>query len=82
MILAGDIGGTKTVLALFPTEDAVAGGTIHETRYESGSYGSLEAVVAEFLGDTEAKPVAATFGDAGPVQAGREEITHLPWTII
>lgn len=81
MILAGDIGGTKTVLALFPTEDAVAGRAIHETRYESGSYGSLEAIVAEFLGDTGAKPVAASFGVAGPVQDGRAEITNLPWTI-
>lgn len=81
MILAGDIGGTKTVLALYSTVDGVAGGAIREARYESAGYGSLEAIVAEFLQDTRAKPLAASFGVAGPVHGGRAEITNLPWII-
>jgi len=81
VILAGDIGGTKTVLALYSIADGVAGGAIRETRYESAGYGSLEAIVTDFLQDTRAKPLAASFGVAGPVHAGRAEITNLPWTI-
>ena len=81
MILAGDIGGTKTVLALYSIEEGVAGGAIRETRYESAKYSSLEAIVVEFLRETKAKPVAASFGVAGPVKEQRSQITNLPWVI-
>ena len=81
MILAGDIGGTKTVLALFSKEDGVAGGAVHETRFESDRFSSLEAVIVEFLRATKARPVAASFGVAGPVKDGQAQITNLPWTI-
>jgi len=79
--LAGDIGGTKTVLALYSTDEGVAGGAHHETRYESGKYSSLEAIILEFLRETKAKPVAASFGVAGPVQDKQAQITNLPWVI-
>jgi glucokinase len=81
MILAGDIGGTKTVLALLSKERGVAGGTLHETRFESGKYSSLEAILVEFLHETLARPVAACFGVAGPVKNQHAQITNLPWTI-
>jgi glucokinase len=81
MILAGDIGGTKTVLALFSRQAGVAGGAIHETRFESGKYSSLEAIIVEFLRETRASPVAACFGVAGPVINQRSQITNLSWTI-
>jgi glucokinase len=81
MILAGDIGGTKTVLALYSSEKGVGGGAIEETRFESGKYSSLEAIVVEFLRETKAKPVIASFGVAGPVQDQRAHITNLPWIV-
>lgn len=81
MILAGDIGGTKTVLALYSREEGVAGGAIRETRFESGRYSSLEAIIVEFLRDTRASPTAASFGVAGPVRNRQSQITNLPWTI-
>jgi glucokinase len=81
VILAGDIGGTKTILALYPDEKGVAGGAIREARYESGDYSSLDAVIAGFLRETKASPVAASFGVAGPVKEGRAQITNLPWAI-
>ncbi len=80
MILAGDIGGTKTTLALFER----AGGEsapLHETRFESGRYGSLESIVREFLDATGARPDAACFGVAGAVANGRAQVTNLPWLI-
>lgn len=82
MLLGGDIGGTKTVLALYAIERGVLGEALHETRFASGSYGCLEDIVAEFLRETGAQPVAASFGVAGPVTDRRHaRITNLPWTI-
>jgi len=81
MILVGDIGGTKTVLALYADEQGIAGGAIHETRFESGRYSSLEAIIVEFLRETRTRPEAASFGVAGPVKNQRAQITNLPWVI-
>src|SRR5699024_7531634 len=49
MLLAGDIGGTKTVLAVFSPE-AGAHAPLAEATFPSGRYGRLEAIVREFLG--------------------------------
>ena len=82
MLLGGDIGGTKTVLALYPMERGALGKALHETRFASGRYGRLEDIVAEFLRETGVQPVAASFGVAGPVTDRRHaRITNLPWTI-
>jgi glucokinase len=81
MILAGDIGGTKTVLALYSKERGIDTGPLHETRYASADQPSLEAIIADFLAQTGAKPTAASFGVAGPVQGRRANITNLPWRI-
>lgn len=81
MILVGDIGGTKTVLTLYSKEEGVAGGAIHEIRFESGKYSSLEEIIVEFLRKTNAKPEAASFGVAGPVKEQQSQITNLPWLI-
>ncbi|WP_163338617.1 glucokinase [Desulfopila sp. IMCC35008] len=81
MILAGDIGGTKTVLALFSIERGVEGGAISRTRFESGKYDSLEKIIRDFLKQTGAQPKAACFGVAGPVNKQVSQITNLPWSI-
>lgn len=81
MILAGDIGGTKTVLALYARGQGVGDGPVHEKRYASSKYSSLEAIILEFLRETHAKPDAACFGVAGPVRDQQSQITNLPWTV-
>lgn len=81
MILVGDIGGTKTVLALFSIEQGVAGGAVHEIRFESGKYDSLETIISEFYRKTQCNPVAASFGVAGHVNNQQAQITNLPWSI-
>ncbi|HUE29347.1 MAG TPA: glucokinase [Verrucomicrobiae bacterium] len=80
-ILAGDVGGTKTELALF----ARSGDGLREFRarvYPSREYRSLEAIVRAFL---EAEPggsvAAGCFGVAGPVRGGKARITNLPWEL-
>lgn len=80
LLLAGDIGGTKTVLALYDpdvgTYDAIA-----QTTFPSADFASLEAIVAAFLKDRDVSICGASFGIAGPVANGRVQATNLPWVV-
>ncbi len=80
MYLAGDIGGTKTILALF---DPASGPhhPIAEQTFASGSYSGLTAIIREFLAQHPAEIAGAAFGVAGPVMGGRASITNLSWVI-
>jgi len=80
MLLAGDIGGTKTSLAVFSPEDGPRTARLEAT-YSSTNYPSLEALVREFLSQVDLEVERATFGVAGPVVSGRARITNLPWVI-
>jgi glucokinase len=83
MLLAGDIGGTKTNLAVFSPEDGPRA-PLAEATFPSADYASLEALVREFLADNKISrlPIErASFGVAGPVAASRATITNLPWVI-
>lgn len=81
MFVAGDIGGTKTVLALYEGH-----GThlrhVHEATYPSREHASLEEILSAFLRDLE-NPVltAASFGIAGAVINGAVQTTNLPWRL-
>src|SRR6266481_828225 len=80
MILAGDIGGTRTRLAAFETEGSKLKCVIERT-YPSQDHGGLAEIVADFV-KSEGIPVhSACFGVAGPVRNGRSKISNLPWTI-
>jgi glucokinase len=82
MLLAGDIGGTKTVLAVFE-EDATDFNRepLYEEVFPSAKYNSLEAIIQEFLQDKQVEVNGACFGVAGPVVGMRAEITNLDWLI-
>ncbi|MFQ5615564.1 MAG: glucokinase [Anaerolineales bacterium] len=80
MLLAGDIGGTKTILAIYAPESEPRN-PVAEARFLSGDYPSLEAVIRDFLGQTHLNVKRAAFGVAGPVVGGEAEITNLPWAI-
>jgi glucokinase len=80
MILAGDIGGTKTVLGLFDTAHGV-GQPLRQGTFPSQEYDALETIVASFLAQGAETPVVASFAVAGPVRRGRAKITNLPWVI-
>ncbi|MDQ3034258.1 MAG: glucokinase [Myxococcota bacterium] len=84
-VLAGDVGGTKTVLSLYE-RSAIPGGTaawreVATTTFPSASHAGLEAPTSAFLDAAGAAPVAAAFGVAGPVKDGRCHTTNLPWLI-
>ena len=78
--LAGDIGGTKTNLAIFSPEAGPLA-PLAEATFPSGRYPSLEALVQEFLTQVNLKVTRASFGVAGPVVAGQSRITNLPWVM-
>ena len=75
MILAGDIGGTNTRLALFEGGKLVG----EEKKFPSQKYPSLEKIIAEFLQGKRVEK--ACLGVAGPVRDGKSKITNLPWII-
>jgi glucokinase len=79
-LLAGDIGGTKTNLAVV-TADSGPGEPLVEKTLPSADYPSLEALIADFLDETGVQVQRASFGVAGPVVAGRASTTNLPWVI-
>jgi glucokinase len=80
LILAGDIGGTKSHIALFH----VIGGKLslfREQRYPSSDYPELNAILREFLGPTPPPLLAAGFGIPGVVLNGRAQPTNLNWGV-
>ncbi len=82
MLLAGDIGGTKTVLALFEvTQEGLCLEPVAHKIFPSDQYDSLEVIIEAFLQGLDVVIEAASFGVAGPVVNGRAYITNLPWVI-
>jgi glucokinase len=84
VILAGDVGGTKTVLAVLePGAGQGAGFSIvREATLPSREIDTLEGAVEAFLlGAPRLTVSAACVGVAGPVIDGRCVATNLPWEI-
>lgn len=80
LVLAGDIGGTKTHLALF----SVRGEKLHAEglrTFPSKRYSGLVPLLQEFLAGDAPKIDAASFGIAGPVVDGKVKTPNLPWMI-
>ena len=78
-ILAGDIGGTKTRLALVEVTGTQVHIT-HEVSYPSRDYPLFETLLGEFLSGVDMH-LHAAFGIAGPVQGRVIHTTNLPWRI-
>jgi glucokinase len=78
MLIAGDIGGTKTDLAIFSVEGGPHS-PIAQTEAHSADYPSLQALVTEFLEKVRTPVERACFDVAGPVINGRVKVTNLPW---
>ena len=78
-VLSGDIGGTKTRLAIMYMDGAKLH-TEREQTYASRDYSLFEELLAEFFQGAEI-PARAAFGIAGPVQGRVALTTNLPWRI-
>ena len=80
MILAGDIGATRTRMAAFQAEANKLALVVEKT-YKSQEHSGIAEIITAFV-QTEGIPVhTACFGVAGPVRSGRSKISNLPWTI-
>ena len=79
-LLAGDIGGTKTVLAIY-TKEGDPHQPFIEATFPSDEYSSLTEIVKEFLSRINPPVERACFGIAGPVVDGQVKTTNLPWII-
>jgi glucokinase len=79
-VVAGDIGGTKTAVAIADVgPDAL---TFERIRtYPSARWPGLEPLVLDFLAGERRRPRVAVFGIAGPVAPGRARVTKLPWRL-
>jgi glucokinase len=83
VLLAGDVGGTKTLLGLFqPGEERPRAVEVGE--FATLDYDSLESIVAEFLSAqrVEARAlIACCFGVAGAVTEQVARLTNVPWLV-
>lgn len=80
MILAGDIGGTKTVLAFYH-EVAGKPEPIREEVFKSREFAQFEQVLKRFTDKNQDKIRAMCLGVAGPIQEGKCKTTNLPWLL-
>jgi glucokinase len=79
-VLVGDIGGTKTILAVYSTKTGPRE-ALARTIYPSQDFETFEAMVREFVQELGVGIDCACFGVAGPVVGGRARITNLTWVI-
>jgi glucokinase len=77
VLLAGDVGGTKTMLAIFSPD----GSLLAEETYASREFDSLEAMIGEFRAAHPIPISGVALSVAGPVIRGQARITNLPWQL-
>ena len=76
-IIAGDVGGTKTLLRCVDATGAI----LAEERFASASFPTFDHLLRQFTDSCPGNPDSACFAVAGPVIGGRAELTNLGWTI-
>ena len=85
LLLAGDIGGTKTILRLVDAKDSLQ--LLYEVRYPSHDFPDLVPMVQTFLAAAEQElgrpfsPQKACFAIAGPVVNNTSKVTNVGWTL-
>src|SRR5262249_14672218 len=82
MLLAGDLGGTKTLLGLF--EPAPRPRSVAVREFGTQDYNDLTSIISDFIAEESLKPEmikAACFGVAGPVIDQAAELTNVPWKV-
>jgi glucokinase len=80
LLIAGDIGATKTRLALIDPKDGPRK-SVADEEFHSGDFNGLEPIVGAFLTKHKAHAEAACFGIPGPVIGGHAHLTNLPWDL-
>jgi glucokinase len=79
-LLAADIGGTKSELAIFSKESSDLSWLLKK-RYSNVEFNGIEEILEDFLADLELPPQLACLAVAGPVSGDKATLTNLPWKI-
>ncbi len=79
-VLAGDIGGTKTLLALAEVDGARVT-VLREERYDSKAHDDFEDILERFLHAHGGHGLPVGIGVAGPVEGAVCKVTNLPWLV-
>jgi len=80
-LLAGDIGGTKTLLALYELDGNAELTLLRSERFPSADWDDLAPMVRHFLSQGGPSPSAACLAVAGPVEGGQARLTNLNWQL-
>jgi glucokinase len=80
MILAGDVGGTKTELAIYENKDGMLD-KLESEKFISNEYSGLEEIISLFLSNREYQIDSACIGIPGPVENGKVKLTNLSWEL-
>ena len=80
-VLAGDIGGTKTLMAIAEVQGKDVE-ILRQHKFASQNYSSVVRIVREFLRDEVISIHRARFGVAGPAVDNRSQTTKLPWELV
>jgi len=75
-LIAGDVGGTKTLLRCVES-----GAVVATERFESSAFASFDDLLREFLRRVGGRVDAACFAVAGPVVGASAQVTNLGWTM-
>jgi glucokinase len=80
LLIAGDVGGTKTDLAVYSARSGLRQ-PLAQAKFHSADFPSLQAMVTEFLASAGTSVELGAFAVAGPVVDGRARTTNLPWVM-
>ncbi|MBI4141277.1 glucokinase [Candidatus Woesearchaeota archaeon] len=80
LILASDVGGTKTILAVYNLKDGKLQ-LLTKEKYKSKAYKSFEELLTNFFTTTKIIVSTAVFGVPGPVLNNTCKAANLPWFI-
>lgn len=81
-LLAADIGGTKSDLAIFDLSQTPATPPLCRLRYDNSNFHDFDAILTEFLGTTDSPiPVYGCFGVAAVVHSGNAQLTNRAWLL-
>jgi glucokinase len=76
-VIAGDVGGTKTLLRCVEPNGAI----VAERRFDSGAFSTFSDLLRQFIAACPGPVSSACFAVAGPVIQRHAEVTNLGWTI-
>ncbi len=81
LLLAADIGGTKSALAIFDLDDDLNSGPLAQAVYASSDFAGIEKLIQAFLEESGCRPEYACLAMAGVIRHGQAKMTNLPWMI-